>query len=291
MGICWCSDEFGNPLSTKVHQFGDSETTFMAWKLACVKELQCENSEVTLNETAATDSDENEGGMPSATSMAEITTDPPTTSPTAKPTDEPTNKPTDKPTNKPTNKPTDPKVVEDEGCCACTQSLPSTECAASTSCTSHICAGDSYCCNVQWDSICAESALVECKSQSVVSPDGTCCACTQISASGGCAASTSCESTVCEELDYCCTDQWDKLCTLAAGSICSSMAARDAPMETIPDSDAGPVSGHPVMMAAVAALMAVIAIVLGVCIYRSIRGHGYGRVKNMMFSEDEEMTA
>ena len=99
-------------------------------------------------------------------------------------------------------------------------------------CTEEICAADAYCCNVQWDSICANDAQDSCKvCGGVGEPDtivdgaddwvedtgpgpasGDCC---QSNGSAGCEIAA-CEDQVCVLDPYCCNTNWDGLCVACA---------------------------------------------------------------------------
>lgn len=65
-----------------------------------------------------------------------------------------------------------------------------------------VCAQDPFCCNVQWDGLCASEAD-ECGSC-----DGDCCA---TNGNAGC-EDESIESCVCADDPYCCNINWDNLC-------------------------------------------------------------------------------
>ena len=56
------------------------------------------------------------------------------------------------------------------GCCECTQSQSGPHC--NDECDANICSFDPYCCNNQWDCICADAAKKECEGDGVDHYDG-----------------------------------------------------------------------------------------------------------------------
>jgi hypothetical protein len=86
-------------------------------------------------------------------------------------------------------------------------------------CCVPICAADSYCCDVEWDTTCAELAIEYCGtcSDECGSPlTGACCV---AHANARCDDATCCEN-VCAADMFCCTTQWDATCATAARGIC-----------------------------------------------------------------------
>ncbi len=77
-----------------------------------------------------------------------------------------------------------------------------------------VCAMDPYCCNNNWDSICAGEAD-ECGSCT-----GDCCA---ANGTPGC-DTESCEVSVCDIDPYCCDTKWDSLCADEAVDLCGCQA-------------------------------------------------------------------
>ncbi len=89
-----------------------------------------------------------------------------------------------------------------------------------TACCSIVCAIDSYCCSVSWDSICANEA------------NDFCLGCGGVSA-GDCFVSNgtvgcndeSCCNAVCAVDDFCCDTSWDSICADEAQSLCVGCGA------------------------------------------------------------------
>ena len=85
-------------------------------------------------------------------------------------------------------------------------------------CCVNICANDPFCCDVQWDSLCASGANNSCAVCGAGCPGtGGCC-----SANGtpGC-DSLFCCSLVCTGNPFCCDTVWDDLCAQQAGVLCT----------------------------------------------------------------------
>lgn len=98
-----------------------------------------------------------------------------------------------------------------------------------TDCEACVCSFDDFCCGVEWDSACVESAVLDCPSE---------CACesgptptptpTPISASSCCQArpddvgcdTPACELCVCTLDPVCCVFEWDDVCVNEAGVDC-----------------------------------------------------------------------
>jgi hypothetical protein len=81
-----------------------------------------------------------------------------------------------------------------------------------------VCAMDPFCCNVQWDGLCAQEAD-ECDAC-----NGACCA---VNGNEGC-DDEPIETCVCAEDPYCCNVNWDQLCVNEVESLnCGSCAVAD----------------------------------------------------------------
>lgn len=94
-----------------------------------------------------------------------------------------------------------------------------TPACADPACCVPICAADSYCCDVEWDATCAETAVEFCGAcgDQCGSPiTGACCA----PHDGPACDDASCCNTVCAADSYCCEVQWDEFCAGAALKVC-----------------------------------------------------------------------
>ncbi len=87
-------------------------------------------------------------------------------------------------------------------------------------CCNTVCAVDPFCCNVSWDSICAEEAEDLCGGLCAVCPGaGDCC-----SANGGLGCNdAACCNTVCAADPFCCEVSWDSVCADEAAALCGSL--------------------------------------------------------------------
>jgi len=115
------------------------------------------------------------------------------------------------------------------GPCNCCTALGGPGCASCPACEITVCSADSFCCEVEWDDICAASATTLCTCCPGQNP-GTCdgggdggatCNCCIEQGVPGCASDAACEATVCEVDSFCCDIEWDILCAAAAGTLCS----------------------------------------------------------------------
>jgi len=84
-------------------------------------------------------------------------------------------------------------------------------------CVGDICAGDPYCCTVEWDDACIEQVLTVCG-------DPTCAsACSHSPCDVGIpidSTCSSCTAQVCFQDPACCTTDWDSACVFEAEQIC-----------------------------------------------------------------------
>jgi hypothetical protein len=86
---------------------------------------------------------------------------------------------------------------------------------ADAACCGAVCSVDPFCCDSQWDSICADEALEVCEACRCGS--GDCCA-----PHGGLGCDdASCCSVVCQGDPFCCETEWDGGCVLLARSLCA----------------------------------------------------------------------
>lgn len=114
--------------------------------------------------------------------------------------------------------------VDPSGCgvstntCFTTSPLPG---CADEACCLAICAFDAFCCNVQWDFLCVQSAEAECDGSGEQAPSvcGTATNdCFEIGGPG--CSSTACCQFVCLQDPLCCLVAWDALCVIAAEEFC-----------------------------------------------------------------------
>lgn len=126
--------------------------------------------------------------------------------------------------------PCEPPVICGEGnpndCCQAGGGTPGCSDAA---CCEQVCAIDAFCCQVQWDSICASEAASLC---------GICGGGCPSSANDCCTASpdftpgcsdADCCNAVCAIDTFCCTTQWDSLCASEAASLCGTLCGGGLP--------------------------------------------------------------
>jgi hypothetical protein len=103
-----------------------------------------------------------------------------------------------------------------EGDCCAANGTPGCEDLA---CCLEVCAIDPYCCDVEWDSLCANVANGTCAACGAGCPgSGNCCA---ANGTPGCDDFTCCLQ-VCASDPFCCDTVWDSTCALAAQGACSS---------------------------------------------------------------------
>jgi hypothetical protein len=82
-------------------------------------------------------------------------------------------------------------------------------------CCQTICASDPFCCNTEWDFICAGSAVNSCAGCG--NPTGA--SCLEVHATPYCQDATCC-NTVCDLDSFCCSAQWDAICVNSALANC-----------------------------------------------------------------------
>ena len=90
-------------------------------------------------------------------------------------------------------------------------------CADAACCTS-VCAVDSYCCDVEWDSTCVDLALTLCGG-SAGCGDPASGDCSVPNGTPGCSDAECC-SAVCAEDPYCCDTAWDSICVSESAVLC-----------------------------------------------------------------------
>ena len=94
-----------------------------------------------------------------------------------------------------------------------------------SSCCDTVCAEDPFCCDTEWDSICADEAAILCCDMCAAScpidcpGEGDCC---QVHAALGCSDEACC-SAVCAVDPFCCSNGWDAFCVGAAAQVCGGL--------------------------------------------------------------------
>ncbi len=106
-------------------------------------------------------------------------------------------------------------------------------------CCNLVCAFDSFCCETEWDYLCAEYARNNCEApppppEECGSPSAGLC--TVIHKTPACSDADCCE-TVCEFLPYCCLVAWDLSCVTAAFQACQSSCAAECPSNSMPENE------------------------------------------------------
>ncbi len=76
-------------------------------------------------------------------------------------------------------------------------------------CEDSVCAADPFCCNTQWDIVCANAADADPNCATAASCVSDCCA---AHGTPGC-DDDACEASVCAADPFCCNNQWDVVCT------------------------------------------------------------------------------
>ncbi len=90
-------------------------------------------------------------------------------------------------------------------------------------CCAIVCALDPYCCNTQWDGICAGEAIANCATCGTAAPtscdnsDDSCC----VAHPAPFCSNPGCCAIVCALDPYCCSNQWDSICANEASQSCS----------------------------------------------------------------------
>ncbi len=83
------------------------------------------------------------------------------------------------------------------------------------SCCETICDQDPFCCDTEWDEVCAEDAMEQCAGCG----DSDAGSCFESNGSAGCDDSECCKA-VCAEDPFCCETKWDSACVEAAANEC-----------------------------------------------------------------------
>jgi hypothetical protein len=90
-------------------------------------------------------------------------------------------------------------------------------------CCATVCGVDSFCCDTEWDSLCAEQAAELCGNCG----DPKAGSCFEENGTIGC-DNAECCAAVCAMDSFCCDTEWDSLCVEAAGEICASCGGAGA---------------------------------------------------------------
>ncbi|MCA9291352.1 MAG: hypothetical protein KDA25_09495 [Phycisphaerales bacterium] len=85
-------------------------------------------------------------------------------------------------------------------------------------CCQLICGQDPFCCDTEWDQICANAAIEQCVEPSVCGPGAG--PCDIPNGSPGCDDVACCEA-VCAVDPFCCDTEWDQICANEAAEICA----------------------------------------------------------------------
>jgi len=127
--------------------------------------------------------------------------------------------------------------------CDCCVAQGGPGCASSClDCEETVCGADSFCCDVEWDDICAGQASSLCTCCPGQTPgscgdhgdgggdgggDPTPCDCCVAQGAPGCASSClDCEETVCGADSFCCDVEWDDICARTASALCTCCAGQ-----------------------------------------------------------------
>ncbi len=87
-------------------------------------------------------------------------------------------------------------------------------------CCELICSQDPFCCDVEWDQICANAAIEQCGAAACAPKAGNCYL---ANGTPGCEIIACCE-TVCADDPFCCDTEWDNLCVGGAVDFCGDAA-------------------------------------------------------------------
>ena len=114
-------------------------------------------------------------------------------------------------------------------CCAANQTPGCSDLA----CCESVCAADAFCCDTQWDQICANAAIANCDPSACgggggggggVCGDPAAGDCCIANGTPGCDDATCCDA-VCAADAFCCDTEWDQICADLANQICEVCGA------------------------------------------------------------------
>jgi hypothetical protein len=91
---------------------------------------------------------------------------------------------------------------------ACCSVIDQPGCADDPAIEACVCALDAFCCDVQWDDQCVQTAVRQCGAQCEIGGDGCCVP----AGSPGCPEDPGVEACVCALDAFCCDEQWDGNC-------------------------------------------------------------------------------
>lgn len=106
--------------------------------------------------------------------------------------------------------------------------------AYQSACCARVCVDDPYCCNTQWDTICANAARARCAGCGDPATGSPYTA----RSNPGC-SDASCCATICTRDPFCCDTRWDSVCVSQSESLCrSGLTCADARLinTSIPES-------------------------------------------------------
>lgn len=103
-----------------------------------------------------------------------------------------------------------------------------------SACESAVCSQDSWCCGIEWDSICGNIAANAAACTTTESCPHQHCA--YASSRTGCSSSSACQTAVCSQDSWCCSNGWD--------SICANIAAASTSCAACTGSTCTPITGN-----------------------------------------------
>lgn len=119
-----------------------------------------------------------------------------------------------------------PACLETEGDCCSANGSPG---CAGSNCCADVCSADPYCCETNWDILCADQADKLCDTcptnLNVCSGFDDCC---EVNSTSGCGDVECCE-TVCAIDPYCCDVVWDVTCADEAIELCDGLCTAAIP--------------------------------------------------------------
>ncbi len=112
--------------------------------------------------------------------------------------------------------------------CADAQCEPSSDCCEPNGtpgcddpqCVNIICGQDPFCCDTEWDTVCANAANEQCPVCNVGDPGSNCCV---DNGTPGC-DDPNCQALICGQDSFCCDTAWDQICADAANEQCAVCA-------------------------------------------------------------------
>jgi hypothetical protein len=114
-------------------------------------------------------------------------------------------------------------VCPAEGECTAANGSPG---CSDQGCCETVCAADAYCCESEWDALCAQEAVGFCGTGFAACGRGA-GSCSEANGSAGC-DDVDCCNAVCQEDSFCCVSDWDDLCAAAEPTTCFSSCTASA---------------------------------------------------------------